>query len=65
MIAGRRAASQSGAAIKALSEIDGALADPQTYADPDKATALGQRQSTLRTELEQAEGELLALYDVA
>ena len=48
-----------------LSDIDGALADPGTYSDAAKATALGQRQTTLRTQLEQAEGELLALYDAA
>ena len=50
---------------QALSEIDGALADPETYADPDKATTLGQRQAALRAELEQAEGDLLALYEAA
>ncbi|KPN21185.1 ABC transporter ATP-binding protein [Xanthomonas sp. Mitacek01] len=48
-----------------LSDIDGALADPDTWSDASKAATLGQRQSTLRSQLERAEGELLALYDAA
>ncbi|MCD9006970.1 ABC-F family ATP-binding cassette domain-containing protein [Luteimonas sp. XNQY3] len=47
---------------RALSEVDGALADPDTYTDAGTAATLGQRQSALRAELERAEGELLELY---
>ncbi|WP_394001450.1 ABC-F family ATP-binding cassette domain-containing protein [Luteimonas sp. WGS1318] len=50
---------------QALSELDGALADPATYTDAAKASDLGQRQAALRDALEQAEGDLLALYDAA
>lgn len=50
---------------QSLSDIDAALADPATYADAAKATDLGQRQAALREALEQAEGDLLALYDAA
>ena len=50
---------------QSLSDIDAALADPATYADATKAADLGQRQAALREALEQAEGDLLALYDAA
>jgi ATP-binding cassette subfamily F protein 3 len=50
---------------RALGEIEHALAQPATYSDAATAAELGQRQSALRAELEQAEGELLALYEAA
>ena len=48
-----------------LAECDGLLADPAVYADAGKVADLGRTQLQLRTELEQAEAELLALYDGA
>ncbi len=50
---------------QSLSDIEAALADPSTYSDAAKAAELGQRQAALRAALEQAEGDLLALYDAA
>ncbi|TXI45105.1 MAG: ATP-binding cassette domain-containing protein, partial [Lysobacter sp.] len=47
-----------------LSQIETALADPAAYADGGKRAAdLGREQQTLRAELDEAETELLALYD--
>jgi ATP-binding cassette subfamily F protein 3 len=39
------------------------LADPGVYVDAARVTALGREQAGLRTQLETAEAELLALYD--
>jgi ATP-binding cassette subfamily F protein 3 len=46
-----------------LAECDAALADPAVYADADKVAELGRTQMQLRGELEQAEADLLALYE--
>ena len=45
-----------------LADIDTQLADPAAYADGVKVAKLGQKQATLRTQLDAAESELLALY---
>ena len=50
---------------RALADVEGTLARPETYANAGEVTALGQRQAALRAELEQAEGDLLALYETA
>ena len=47
---------------QALAGIDAELADPAVYADGARVSALGQRQAALRAQLDEAEGELLALY---
>ena len=47
---------------RALAALDAELADPSVYADGAKIAALGQQQATLRAQLDEAEGELLALY---
>jgi ATP-binding cassette subfamily F protein 3 len=39
------------------------MADPAVYADAGKLADVGRTQMQLRTALEQAEAELLALYD--
>ena len=45
--------------------VEAALADPSVYADGGaRGTELGKQQATLRLALEQAEAELLALYEV-
>ena len=46
-----------------LAECEARMADPAVYADAGKVADLGRTQLQLRTELEQAEAELLALYD--
>ena len=46
-----------------LAECAGQMADPAVYADAGKVADLGRRQLQLRAELDEAEGELLALYD--
>ncbi|QDA56829.1 ABC-F family ATP-binding cassette domain-containing protein [Thermomonas aquatica] len=46
-----------------LAECEAQMADPVVYADAGKVADLGRQQMQLRTELEQAEGELLALYE--
>ena len=46
-----------------LAECEAALADPDVYADADKVADLGRTQMQLRAELEQAEAELLSLYE--
>jgi ATP-binding cassette subfamily F protein 3 len=46
-----------------LAECEAQMADPALYADAGKVADLGRQQMQLRAELEQAEGELLALYD--
>ena len=49
-----------------LAQIETELAAPEAYGDGGKrATDLGREQQTLRGQLEEAEGELLALYDGA
>ncbi|MBW8824004.1 MAG: ABC-F family ATP-binding cassette domain-containing protein [Xanthomonadales bacterium] len=45
-----------------LAECDAQLADPAVYADGARVADIGRIQMQLRGELEQAEGELLALY---
>ena len=45
-----------------LSECEAQLADPAVYADAGRVADLGRMQMQLRSELDQAEGELLALY---
>ena len=45
-----------------IASVERDLADPDTYADGAKVAALAVRQATLRSELESAEAELLALY---
>ena len=47
-----------------LSECEAALADPAAYAEGGPGADLARTQMQLRTELEQAESELLALYEV-
>ena len=46
-----------------LAECDAQLADPAVYADAGKVADLGRTQLQLRSELEQAEAELLGLYE--
>jgi ATP-binding cassette subfamily F protein 3 len=46
-----------------LAECEALMADPAVYADAGKVADLRRRQMQLRGELEQAETELLALYD--
>ena len=46
-----------------LAECEAQMADPAVYADAGKVADLGRSQLQLRNELEQAEAELLALYD--
>ena len=50
---------------RALADVESALASPDTYANTAEVATLGQRQAALRAELEQAEGDLLALYETA
>ncbi|MFT3896946.1 MAG: ABC-F family ATP-binding cassette domain-containing protein [Thermomonas sp.] len=45
-----------------LAECESQLADPAVYADAGRVADLGRQQMQLRGELEEAEGELLALY---
>ena len=45
-----------------LAECEAEMGDPAVFADAGKVADLGRRQMQLRAELEQAEGELLALY---
>ncbi len=47
---------------QALAALEVELADPAVYADGGKVSALGQKQAELRARLDEAEGELLALY---
>ena len=47
-----------------IAQIDAQLADPKAYADG-RGTDLGKQQAKLRSELERAEADLLALYDAA
>ncbi len=46
-----------------LAECEAALADPAVYADGDRIADLGRTQMQLRAELQDAEAELLALYE--
>ena len=46
-----------------LAECEAQMADPAVYADAGRVADLGRQQMQLRVELEQAEGELLALYE--
>ena len=46
-----------------LAECEALMADPAVYVDAGKVADLGRQQMQLRGELEQAEAELLALYD--
>ena len=46
-----------------LAECEAQMGDPAVYADAGKVADLGRSQLQLRNELEQAEAELLALYD--
>ena len=49
-----------------LAGIEAKLADPALYADGGtRAAELGLRQTVLRTQMQQAEAELLALYETA
>ncbi|HET7125710.1 MAG TPA: ATP-binding cassette domain-containing protein, partial [Lysobacter sp.] len=45
-----------------LAECEAQMADPEVYADAGRVADLGRVQMQLRSELEEAEGELLALY---
>ena len=45
-----------------LAECETQMADPAVYADAGKVADLGRQQMQLRSELDQAEAELLALY---
>ena len=47
---------------RALAALEAELARPETYADGAKVTEIGQKQAALRAQLDEAEGELLALY---
>ena len=47
---------------QALAQLEAELADPSVYADGGRVAALGQKQAALRAQLDEAEGELLALY---
>ena len=47
---------------RALAELEAELVDPSVYADGGRVAALGQKQAALRAQLDEAEGELLALY---
>jgi ATP-binding cassette subfamily F protein 3 len=46
-----------------LAGIDRQLADPKVYVDATRVADLGREQAALRSRLEAAEGDLLALYD--
>ena len=46
-----------------LAECEAALADPDVYTDAGRAADLGRTQMQLRTELDEAEAALLALYE--
>ena len=46
-----------------LAECDAQMADPAVYADAGKVADIGGRKLQLRSEREEAEAELLALYD--
>ena len=46
-----------------LAECEAQMADPAVYADAGRVADLGRQQMQLRAELEEAEGELLALYE--
>ena len=46
-----------------LAECDAQLADPAVYSDGARVADIGRAQMQLRGELEDAEGELLALYE--
>jgi ATP-binding cassette subfamily F protein 3 len=48
-----------------LAECEAKLGDPATYADPGTIADLGRQQMQLRGELEEAEAQLLRLYDAA
>ncbi|HTM69624.1 MAG TPA: ABC-F family ATP-binding cassette domain-containing protein [Luteimonas sp.] len=48
-----------------LAECEARMADPATYADAGAAADLGRQQMQLRSELEEAEAQLLGLYDAA
>jgi ATP-binding cassette subfamily F protein 3 len=45
-----------------LAECEAQMADPAVYADAGRVADLGRQQMQLRAELDEAEGELLALY---
>jgi len=46
-----------------LAECEAQMADPAVYADAGRVADLGRAQMQLRSELDEAEGELLALYE--
>ena len=46
-----------------LAGIDSQLADPKVYGNAGRVAELGREQAALRTKLETAEADLLALYD--
>ncbi len=48
-----------------LAECEARMADPATYADAGAVADLGRQQMQLRSELEEAEAQLLGLYDAA
>jgi len=47
---------------QALAELEAELAEPAIYADGARVVDIGQKQASLRAQLDEAEGELLALY---
>ena len=47
---------------RALADLEAELAEPAVYADGARVIDLGQKQAALRAQLDEAEGELLALY---
>src|SRR5690606_30750182 len=47
---------------QALADLEAELAEPAIYADGARVVAIGQKQAALRAQLDDAEGELLALY---
>ena len=61
-----KAESRVGELEKRIADIEGALAAPGAYADGGvRAAELGREQAELRTRLQAAEADLLALYDAA
>ncbi|WP_425571090.1 ABC transporter C-terminal domain-containing protein [Pseudoluteimonas lycopersici] len=46
-----------------LAECEAQMTDPAVYADAGRVADLGRTQMQIRSELEEAEGELLALYE--
>ena len=47
---------------QALSALEAELAEPAIYADGARVVDIGQKQASLRAQLDEAEGELLTLY---